>query len=115
MLYGYPVERGLRIMTKAEVAARLASKIGISHKQSVDALEIFLESVKAALKRGEKVSLVGFGTFYVKERNPRNGRNPRTGINIRIPKKFVATFKPGKAFRDCVKDLDTSDEAVIVE
>jgi len=48
------------------------------------------------------VSLVGFGTFYVKDKNARNGRNPRTGERIRIPDKKVATFKPGKAFRELV-------------
>ena len=92
-------------MTKAEVAAKLAEKTGISHKQAVEAVELFLESVKGALQTGEKVSLVGFGTFYVKERNARNGRNPRTGSSIKIPKKCVATFKPGKAFRERVLHL----------
>ena len=92
-------------MTKAEVASRLAKKIGIPHKQSVEAVEVFLDSVKSALREGDKVSLVGFGTFYVKERNPRNGRNPRTGGGIRIPRKRVPTFKPGKAFRDQVMNL----------
>lgn len=97
-------------MTKAEVASRLSSKIGIPYKQSVEALEIFLESIKDALQRGEKVSLVGFGTFFVKERNARNGRNPRTGGNIHIPKKYVATFKPGKAFREAVRNLEGAGE-----
>lgn len=92
-------------MTKAEVASRLANKVGLSHKQSVEALEVFLDCVKDALRQGEKVSLVGFGTFYVKERNARNGRNPRTGVSIRIPKKYVATFKPGKSFREAVRRL----------
>jgi len=91
-------------MTKAEVAAKLVSKIGLSHKQSVEALEIFLECIKSALKAGQKVSLVGFGTFYIKERDARNGRNPRTGKNIHIPRKCVATFKPGKSFREAVKE-----------
>ena len=92
-------------MTKAEVAAKLANKTGVSQKQSVEALEVFLASVKDALRGGDKVSLVGFGTFYVKERNARNGRNPRTGSSIEIPKKYIACFKPGKAFRDAVKVL----------
>ena len=93
-------------MTKAEVAARLANKVGLSSKQSVEAVEVFLEAIKGALKQGDKVSLVGFGTFYVKERNARNGRNPRTGRSIQIPKKLVASFRPGKAFRDTVRDLE---------
>jgi DNA-binding protein HU-beta len=97
-------------MTKAEVAARLSEKLGLSNKQSVEALEVFLGCVKDALKKGDKVSLVGFGTFYVKARNARNGRNPRTGRSIQIPRKAVATFKPGKAFRETVKDLTGSAE-----
>lgn len=99
-------------MTKAEVAAKLASKVGISSKQSVEAIEIFLDSVKGSLKEGEKVSLVGFGTFFIKVRDARNGRNPRTGKSIQIPRKCIATFKPGKAFREMVKELpeETNDE-----
>jgi DNA-binding protein HU-beta len=95
-------------MTKAEVAAKLASKIGISNRQSVEAVEVFLECVKNALKEGDRVSLVGFGTFYIKERDARNGRNPRTGDSISIPRKRVATFKPGKALRETVKNLRPS-------
>lgn len=97
-------------MTKAEVANRVAAKTGLSRKETVEAIEIFLASVKSALKRNEKVSLVGFGTFYVKEKNPRNGRNPRTGERIRIPGKKVATFKPGKAFREMVNPDAPSEE-----
>ena len=81
-------------MTKAEVAAKLAAKIGLSHKQSVEAIEVVLQAIKGSLGQGEKVSLVGFGTFYIKGRNARNGRNPRTGQAIHIPRKFVPTFKP---------------------
>jgi DNA-binding protein HU-beta len=95
-------------MTKAEVASKLANQLGIPHKLSVEALEIFLDCIKDALKEGDKISLVGFGTFYIKERNARNGRNPRTGRSIQIPKKTVATFKPGKAFREAVKNLNGS-------
>lgn len=91
-------------MTKAEVAAKVAHKTGMSRKDTMDAIEIFLESVKDALKHNKKVSLVGFGTFFMKEKNARNGRNPRTGARIHIPKKLVATFKPGKAFREMVNN-----------
>ena len=98
-------------MTKAEVAARLARKLGLSSKQSAESLEVFLASVKNALKKGEKVSLVGFGTFYVKERNARNGRNPRTGKGIVIPRKCAASFRPGKAFRETVARLEARPES----
>ena len=92
-------------MTKAQVAARLTAKIGLSQKQSSAAVDVFVECVKNALRNGENVTLVGFGTFYLKERNARNGRNPRTGEAVRIPAKRVVAFKPGKAFREAVKSL----------
>jgi len=89
-------------MTKLEVATLVREKTGISQKQAVEVVELFLESIKSALKNGEKVSLVGFGTFYLKTKDPRSGRNPRTGQKIQIPAKSVVAFKPGKEFRDQV-------------
>jgi DNA-binding protein HU-beta len=92
-------------MTKADVAIRVAAKTGLSRKQAAEAVELFLRSVKDALQDGDKVSLVGFGTFLVKVKNARAGRNPRTGEKIFIPEKHVATFKPGKSFREMVDRL----------
>ena len=89
-------------MTKAEVANSVSQKTGMSRKDSIEAVEVFLDCLKDALKNGEKVSLVGFGTFYVKHKNARNGRNPRTGEKISIPAKRIASFKPGKSFREMV-------------
>src|SRR6056297_3470680 len=91
-------------MTKAEVANLLMEKTGLGRNESYEAVEIFLDSIKDALLQGEKVSLVGFGTFLVKSKNARNGRNPRTGEQIFIEQKNVVVFKPGKAFRDGVND-----------
>lgn len=96
-------------MTKAVVAQKVAQRTGMSRKDTMDAIEIFLESVKDALKQERKVSLVGFGTFYMKEKEARNGRNPRTGERIHIPRKMVATFKPGKAFREMVNNFKPID------
>ncbi len=98
-------------MTKAEVANRVSVATGLSRKETMDAIEVFLRCVKDALKDGGKVSLVGFGTFYVKEKNSRTGRNPRTGERIQIPRKKVATFKPGKAFRELVNSSLKKEEA----
>ena len=89
-------------MTKAEVVDLVAQRTGISRQQAYESVEIFLDSVKDALKEGQKVSLVGFGTFLVKDKNARNGRNPRTGEQIDIPPKKVPIFKPGKSFRESV-------------
>lgn len=91
-------------MTKVEMVKSLMEKTGLSRNQAVETVEFFLESVKIALKKGEKVCLVGFGTFYIKEKGARNGRNPRTGEKINIPPKRVAVFKPGKSFREMVND-----------
>jgi nucleoid DNA-binding protein len=90
-------------MTKAEVATRLMEKTGLSRNQSLETVEFFLETIKTSLKNGEKVCLVGFGTFYIKEKKARKGRNPRTGESINIKKKKVAVFKTGKAFRELVE------------
>ena len=90
-------------MTKAEIAGKVRDKIGaISHREALLAVETFLEGIKQALTRGEKVSIVGFGTFRVKERKSRTGRNPKTGQQIQVPSKKVPYFKAGKEFKDAV-------------
>lgn len=89
-------------MTKSEVANILMEKTGLGRQESVDAVQVFIDSMTKALEAGDKVSLVGFGTFYIKEKEARRGRNPRTGVDIQIEKKSVVTFKPGKSFRDSV-------------
>jgi len=89
-------------MTKAEVATKLSERTGLSQKEATQALEVFLETIKGGLNNGQKVSLVGFGTFYLKQRDSRVGRNPRTGVVINIPTKRVVAFKPGKAFREMI-------------
>lgn len=101
-------------MTKAVVAQEVADKTGMSRNEAVAAVEVFLDSVKDALKQGRKVSLVGFGTFYIKEKKSRNGRNPRTGEKIHIPSKRVPTFKPGKSFREKVNGETGGGEMVAV-
>ncbi|MBI5154943.1 HU family DNA-binding protein [Candidatus Poribacteria bacterium] len=100
-------------MTKAEVANLLMERTGLARNEAYDAVEVFLESVREALLQGEKVSLVGFGTFLIKGKNARNGRNPRTGEQIFIPQKSVVVFKPGKSFREAVnggEDIGGEDE-----
>jgi DNA-binding protein HU-beta len=87
-------------MTKAEIVRYLVDKTGLPRKEAVQAVELFLDSIKESLQQGQKVSLVGFGTFLVNARNSRNGHNPRTRERIFIEKKCVARFKPGKAFRE---------------
>jgi len=88
--------------TKANIAEKVAESTGATRRDALAAVETFLESVKKSLAKGEKVSIVGFGTFRTKNKKPRKGRNPRTGVSIQIPNKKVAYFKPGKELRDLV-------------
>ena len=94
-------------MTKAEVANLLMEKTGLGRQESYQAVETFLDCIKDSLKEGDKVSLVGFGTFQVKPKNARNGRNPRTGEQIQIDEKKVVVFKPGKSFREAVNQTSS--------
>jgi DNA-binding protein HU-beta len=88
-------------VVKADLVAKVA-EIGITKKQAAQVVDGVFGSIKDALAKGDKVSLIGFGTFSVKERAAREGRNPRTGRKISIPKKKVPAFKAGKALKDAV-------------
>ena len=85
-------------MNKAELIDAIASEAGITKAQANSALDAFTTSVVGALKKGDRVTLVGFGTFSVSERAARNGRNPQTGAVIKIKARKVPKFKPGKEF-----------------
>ncbi|HEY8552595.1 MULTISPECIES: HU family DNA-binding protein [Thermaerobacter] len=90
-------------MNKPELVNAIAEKTGLNKKDSERAVNAFVESVSEALAKGEKVSLVGFGTFEVRTRQARTGRNPRTGQTLTIPAAKVPAFKPGKQLREMVK------------
>ncbi len=91
-------------MTKMELVKSIAEKAGMSQKDAGKALDAVLESITEALSKKEKVQLVGFGTFEVRHREARTGRNPREpGKAIEIPARDVPAFKPGKALKDAVK------------
>ena len=89
-------------MNKTELVAAVAVKTGMSKKDSEKAVNAAFDSITEALAAGEKVQLVGFGAFEVKERNARVGRNPKTKETIEIPASRVASFKVGKALKDAV-------------
>lgn len=89
-------------MNKADLIAKIAKDAGISKAVATKALDATLESIKAALKKKDKVTLVGFGTFSVLQRKARKGRNPRTGKEINIPAKKVPKFTPGKELKEAV-------------
>ena len=89
-------------MNKEELISTIASDVELTKAQSKMALESFLDSVKKTLKKGNKIALVGFGTFSVSKRKARTGRNPATGEVIKIPAKNVIKFKAGKEFTGIV-------------
>ena len=89
-------------MNKAELIAAVAEKSGLSRKDSEKAVNAAFDTITESLVNGEKVALVGFGAFEVKERAARVGRNPRTKEDITIPASRVASFKVGKALKDAV-------------
>ena len=91
-------------MNKTELVAAIAKKTELSKKDAEKALKAFTDVVAEELKKGEKIQLVGFGTFEVTERAAREGRNPATGESISIPESKAPRFKAGKAFKDAVKN-----------
>lgn len=89
-------------MNKAELIASVAEKTDLTKKDAEKAVSAVLETIEEALAKGEKVQLVGFGTFEIRERAARKGRNPQTGEVIDIAAAKVPVFKPGKALRESV-------------
>jgi DNA-binding protein HU-beta len=90
-------------MTKAEIVDKMADDAGITKKNAEAALNSFIDSIKKTVKKGQKVSLVGFGTFSLSKRKARKGRNPRTGEAIKIAAAKIPRFSAGKGFKDAVK------------
>ncbi len=90
-------------MNKADLVSKMAEKSGLTKKQSQEALDAFMASVEEALVQGEKIQLVGFGTFETRERAEREGRNPRNPEQvIKIPASKAPVFKAGKGLKDKV-------------
>jgi len=89
-------------MNKAELVNAVAAATDVSKKDSEAVIAAVLDTITGALKEGEKVQLVGFGSFEVKARAARTGRNPRTGEDVEIPASVVPVFKAGKALKDAV-------------
>lgn len=89
-------------MTKSELVAKVAEVAGLSKKDSEKAVNAVVESITGALTKGDKVALVGFGTFETRNRPARKGRNPQTKQEITIPATTAPAFKAGKALKDAV-------------
>ena len=91
-------------MNKTELVANVAEKAGLTKKDAEKALGAVIESIEEALVEGDKIQLIGFGTFEVKDRVARTGRNPQTGKEIKIAASRNPVFKAGKALKDAVNN-----------
>ena len=90
-------------MNKQDLVKKVAEAAGLKNAYAKAAVEATFDAVKAAVAAGDKVQLIGFGTFEVKERAARTGRNPQSGAAIEIPASKAPVFKAGKAFKDAIK------------
>ncbi len=90
-------------MTKADLIDAVASNVGISKKNAAEAIDSVFDNITKVLKKSDKYTQVGFGTFSVVKRAAREGRNPQSGAKIRIPARRVVKFTTGKALKDSIK------------
>jgi integration host factor subunit alpha len=95
-------------MIKADIIDLVHEKIGFSRHEAADVVEAALDTLKEALQKGERVQIVGFGSFMVRQKKERVGRNPKTGKEIVIVPRRVLTFKPSKILRDLVNNDEAS-------
>ena len=90
-------------MNKAELIEHMAKNADLNKAQAGRALDALVDAVRRTLKKGDSVSLIGFGTFAVTKRAARTGRNPRTGVAIKIKAAKIPKFRPGKGLKDAIK------------
>lgn len=94
-------------MIRSELVEQLAGRFPRLAQKDADAIvRVLLQTMSDTLEQGRRVEIRGFGSFSVTKRNPRQGRNPRTGQSVAVPQRFVAHFRPGKALRDAVNTFD---------
>src|SRR5699024_1911128 len=103
--YEYIFLEEVNIMNKTDLVNAVAEKSELSKKDAGKAVDAVFESIMDSLSEGEKVQIIGFGNFEVRDRSARKGRNPQTGEEIEIPASKVPAFKAGKALKDAVKKL----------
>ncbi|HBM49589.1 MULTISPECIES: HU family DNA-binding protein [unclassified Marinobacter] len=90
-------------MRKPELAAAIADQTGLTREKASDVISAFTSQISAATAKGDDVTLIGFGTFNVRKREARTGRNPQTGASIEIPASKTVGFKAGKALKDAIR------------
>ena len=93
-------------MTKAELVEEVSEKTGLPKKQAEIVVNTVFESIVDTLKTGEKIELRGFGSFRIRQRDSRTGRNPKTGDKVDVPAKRIPYFKPGKELRELLNQPD---------
>ena len=102
-------------MTRSDLVARLAERFGqLTQRDAEFAVKTILDAMSEALAKGHRIEIRGFGSFSISRRPPRMGRNPRTGEQVLIPEKLVPHFKPGKALREGVDQVDAVADATAV-
>jgi integration host factor subunit alpha len=92
-------------MTKADLADKLYEKIGLPKKEATSIVETLFDSMKNILSEGESIKIMGFGTFLVRKKGSRKGRNPKTGDELEIEQRRVVTFKPSLQFKAIVEKV----------
>jgi integration host factor subunit alpha len=92
-------------MTKADLADRIYEKVGLSKKEAAEIIETLFTTMKSVLSEGESIKITGFGTFLVRKKGSRKGRNPKTGVEIEITQRKVITFKPSLQFKALVEKV----------
>jgi integration host factor subunit alpha len=91
-------------LTRKELAEAVADQLGYPRSNCAEIVDSFFDTMKTALMEGEPIKIVHFGTFSLRDKNPRNGRNPRTGESILIKKRQMVSFKPSKILREQVNE-----------
>ncbi|MGE5893217.1 MAG: integration host factor subunit alpha [bacterium] len=92
-------------MTKAEIVNTLFEKIGLPKKEAQDVIELILNTMKGTFVEGESIKISGFGTFNVRKKSSRKGRNPKTGTEIEITPRKVVTFRPSNQLKDVIEGV----------
>ncbi|MCE2570393.1 integration host factor subunit alpha [Motilimonas eburnea] len=95
-------------LTKAEIAERLFTDVGLSKRGAKDMVESFFEEIRKSLESGEQVKISGFGNFDLRDKNERPGRNPKTGEDIPISARRVVTFRPGQKLKSRVEESQSN-------
>ncbi|WP_426116828.1 integration host factor subunit alpha [Massilia sp. PWRC2] len=91
-------------LTKADLADLLFEQVGLNKREAKDLVETFFAEINSALERGESVKLTGFGNFQLRDKAPRPGRNPKTGVEVEIPARRVVTFHASQKLKEMVDD-----------